>query len=123
MRDLLRKLEANFKFVFGIKYKERLGGFMKMFFHQSSNDSAGADIIVDCQKMTLREELAQTRYALEIAYSNFDNVTDPDLIDCYIYEVNATLKRYKYLIEQAADLNLLPEDQHHEVYRALSLFS
>lgn len=96
---------------------------MKMFFHQSSNGPAETDIIVDCQKMTLREELAQTRYALEIAYSNFDNVTDPDLIDCYIYEVNATLKRYKYLIEQAAELNLLPEDKHHEVYRALSLFS
>lgn len=96
---------------------------MKMFFHQSSNGSAEADIIVDCQKMTLREELAQTRYALEIAYSNFDNVTDPDLIDCYIYEVNATLKRYKFLIEQAADLNLLPDEKHHEVYRALSLFS
>ncbi|MCH5259942.1 MAG: YaaL family protein [Lachnospiraceae bacterium] len=73
--------------------------------------------------MTLREELAQTRYALEIAYSNFDNVTDPDLIDCYIYEVNAILKRYKYLIEQATEKNLLPEDEQNETYRALSLFS
>lgn len=96
---------------------------MKMFFHQSSNGTTQADIIVDCQKLTIREELAQTRYALEIAYSNFDNVTDPDLIDCYIYEVNATLKRYKYLIEQAAEMNLLPEEKHNEIYRALSLFS
>ncbi|MCM1121131.1 MAG: YaaL family protein [Eubacterium sp.] len=83
---------------------------MKMFFHQSSNHCAQADIIVDCRKMTLREELAQTKYALEIAYSNFDNVTDPDLIDCYIYEVNAVLKRYRYLLEQAAERNLLPEE-------------
>ena len=96
---------------------------MKMFFHQSSNGTADEDIIVDCRKMTLREELAQTRYALEIAYSNFDNVTDPDLIDCYIYEVNAVLKRYKYLLEQAAETNLLPEEKHSEVYRALTLFS
>lgn len=96
---------------------------MKMFFHQSSNGMENADIIVDCQKLTIREELAQTRYALEIAYSNFDNVTDPDLIDCYIYEVNAVLKRYKYLLEQAAELKLLPEDKHYEAYRALSLFS
>ena len=84
---------------------------------------ADADIIVDCQKLTIREELAQTKYALEIAYSNFDNVTDPDLIDCYIYEVNAVMKRYKYLLEQAAELDLLPEDKHYEAYRALSLFS
>lgn len=83
---------------------------MKVFFHQSSNCSEGTDIIMDCQKMSIREELAQTRYALEIAYSNFDNVTDPDLIDCYIYELNSIMKRYKYLIEQAADKNLLPEE-------------
>lgn len=84
---------------------------MKMFFHQSSKNSTHADIIVDCHKMTIREELAQTRFALEIAYSNFDNVTDPDLIDCYIYEVNAVLKRYRYLLEQAAEMNLLPEEK------------
>ena len=96
---------------------------MKIFFHQSSNGSGDADIIVDCQKLSIHEELAQTRYALEIAYSNFDNVTDPDLIDCYIYEVNAIMKRYKYLIEQAAEKNLLPDEKHNEIYRALSLFS
>ena len=87
---------------------------MKVFFHQSSNGAAETDVIVDCQKLTIREELAQTKYALEIAYSNFDNVTDPDLIDCYIFEVNAVLKRYKYLLEQAAKMNLLPEGTHHE---------
>ena len=31
---------------------------------------------------------SSTKYELETAYSGFDNVTDPDLIDCYIYEVN-----------------------------------
>lgn len=83
---------------------------MKVFFHQSSNDTESADVIVDCRKISLHEELAQTRYALETAYSNFDNVTDPDLIDCYIYELNSIMKRYKYLMEQAADRNLLPEE-------------
>ena len=84
---------------------------MKVFFHQSSNNSVDAEVVIDCSKMTIHEELAQTRCALEIAYSNFDNVTDPDLIDCYIYEVNAILKRYKSLIEQAADEKLLPEEK------------
>ena len=32
--------------------------------------------------------------------SGFDNFTDPDLIDCYIYQVNAILKRYKFLLEK-----------------------
>lgn len=83
---------------------------MKVFFHQSSNGSENTDVIVDCRKMSVHEELEQTRYALETAYSNFDNVTDPDLIDCYIYELNSIMKRYKYLMEQAADKNLLPEE-------------
>ena len=30
----------------------------------------------------LISELQQTRNALAAAYSNFENVTDPDLIDC-----------------------------------------
>ena len=34
----------------------------------------------------------------------FDYVTDPDLIDCYIYEQNAVMKRYKYLLQKAASL-------------------
>ena len=42
-------------------------------------------------------ELAKTKIELETAYSNFENVTDPDLIDSSIYEVNAVQQRYKYL--------------------------
>ena len=56
------------------------------------------------------DDIERTRLDLEMAYSGFDNVTDPDLIDCYIFEVNAVLKRYKYLLEQAAKMNLLPDE-------------
>ncbi|WP_455715982.1 YaaL family protein [Anaerosporobacter sp.] len=49
----------------------------------------------------LRLEISRAKLALESAYSNFENVVDPDLIDCYIYEVNAVQKRYKYLLKQA----------------------
>ncbi|MCD7738988.1 MAG: YaaL family protein [Lachnospiraceae bacterium] len=49
-------------------------------------------------KDSLLEDLKKTRFALEVAYSGFDNVTDPDLIDCYIYQVNSIWKRYSYLI-------------------------
>lgn len=55
------------------------------------------------------KDIDKTKFALETAYSNFDNVTEPDLIDCYIYEVNSSLKRYKYLLEQAAKLSSPPE--------------
>lgn len=72
---------------------------MRVLFRQQPSIPADSDSIVDLHRLTIQEELEQSRFALEIAYSNFDNVTDPDLIDCYIYEVNAVMKRYKYLLE------------------------
>lgn len=56
----------------------------------------------------LLQDIAKTKCALDSAYSNFDNVIDPDLIDCYIYEVNAVQKRYKFLLEKATNLQILP---------------
>ena len=49
----------------------------------------------------LLEEIAMTKNAIETAYSNFENAVEPDLIDCYIYQLNSEQKRYKYLIERA----------------------
>ncbi len=63
------------------------------------------------QMNSILSDLDKTRRALEDAYAGFDNVTDPDLIDCYIYEVNSVLKRYKFLLEQAAKINLLPGEE------------
>lgn len=93
---------------------------MKMFFRQSPCVPEDSNVIVERNKMTIRDELAQTKYALENAYLGFDNVTDPDLIDCYIYELNAVMKRYKFLLDQAAEMDLLPEEKHTEAYRMLS---
>ena len=41
----------------------------------------------------LLSDLKQTKTALEDAYSNFEQVVDPDLVDSYIYEVNEVQKR------------------------------
>ncbi|MDF2542596.1 MAG: hypothetical protein K0S47_2314 [Herbinix sp.] len=56
----------------------------------------------------LINEINKTKLAMEAAYSNFENVVDPDLIDCCIFELNAVQKRYKFLLKQAkaADNNL-----------------
>lgn len=75
---------------------------MKTYFSRYSNENP--DII------SLKNDLELTKRALQIAYDGFDNATDPDLIDCYIYEVNSVLKRYKFLLEEAANLCSLPED-------------
>ena len=72
---------------------------MKIFFQQPQINLSESTEFSET-KEDLLEDLKKTRYALEVAYSGFDNVTDPDLIDCYIYQVNAILKRYKFLLEK-----------------------
>ncbi len=82
---------------------------MKMIFQQTPVTLSENEELSET-KEDLLEDLKKTRYALEVAYSGFDNVTDPDLIDCYIYQVNAILKRYKFLLQKIStkeDKNLL----------------
>ena len=72
---------------------------MKTLFRQPPAVPAGDAPVLET-KDNLLEDLKKTRFALEVAYSGFDNVTDPDLIDCYIYQVNSIWKRYSYLMEK-----------------------
>lgn len=53
---------------------------------------------------SLTEEIACAKQQLENAYTNFQNASDPDLIDCYIYEGNAAWKRYCFLLKQAKNI-------------------
>ena len=43
------------------------------------------------------------------------------MIDCYIYELNAVMKRYKYLLQKAAENDPLPKEERAEAYRPLTL--
>lgn len=83
---------------------------MKICFRQTIYNHQNMDER-EQQMNSILADLDKTRRALQDAYAGFDNVTDPDLIDCYIYEVNSVLKRYKFLLEQAAKINLLPEQE------------
>ena len=58
----------------------------------------------ELQRNALLSDLEQTKKALEIAYAGFDNVTEPDLIDCYIYELNAAQLRYQFLLRRFKSL-------------------
>ena len=81
---------------------------MKSFFSHTTYAADEPELPVkDKARKRLLNDLKLTQTELEIAYSGFDNVTDPDLIDCYIYKVNAVLKRYKFLMEKAAELDII----------------
>lgn len=57
------------------------------------------------ERELLHYQIQRTQLALETAYSNFDNAVDPELIDSFIYEVNAIQQRYQYLIQQIKELD------------------
>ena len=71
--------------------------FLSFFKKDTSNE---------VQKMILIEEIQNTNKALNAAYMGFNNALEPDMIDCYIYEVNSIQKRYKFLIENAKTLGI-----------------
>lgn len=62
------------------------------------------------QELSARQQLLLdlhlTQNALNTAYANFEHVVEPDLIDCYTYEIYSVQKRYKFLLEQAREMNL-----------------
>lgn len=57
-------------------------------------------------KDKLLYEIEQAKIAYNTALSNLEYITDPDLIDCYIYELNAAGQRYKFLLVQARNYGL-----------------
>lgn len=53
----------------------------------------------------LTHEIALVRKEIEAADNLFQNASDPDLIDSYIFQGNAARKRYSFLIKQAKRLS------------------
>ena len=52
----------------------------------------------------LKDDIEKTTSELNAAYTNMQNVTDPDLIDYYIYQTKAVQMRYRYLLSCAKKL-------------------
>lgn len=65
---------------------------MHRFFKQESQP--------DTIYLNLLDNITETKNNLDLAYQNFENATDPALIDSYIYEVNAIQMRYKFLLSR-----------------------
>lgn len=79
------------------------GGYSMGFLKKEQTQAPGEDSFTRRQ---LLEDLYLTKNALDTAYANFEAVVDPDLIDCYTYEIYSVQKRYKFLLEQAKQMDL-----------------
>ena len=83
----------------------RLEGYMFRFFQSEKTK--------DNYYTLLMNDLQKTAQDLRNAYCNLGNAVDPDLIDCYIYELNAVQMRYKFLLASIKDYeNMHPLGTH-----------
>lgn len=48
----------------------------------------------------LLEQLQQAIGSIDTAINHFEQVVDPTLIDCYIYELKAAQLRYQFLLRR-----------------------
>ena len=53
----------------------------------------------------LLDGLSQTRALIAQAYQGFNDACDPDLIESYVFEINALQSRYTYLLRQVKELD------------------
>ena len=60
----------------------------------------------------LLDDIRKTTAELENTYTNLENVVDPDLIDCYIYQAKAVQMRYQFLLHCAKKIDASGRSTH-----------
>ena len=60
------------------------------------------------ERRELMLSLAHTRTLINQAYSCFNNASDQDLIESYVFEINALQARYNYLLRRVKELESVP---------------
>ena len=61
----------------------------------------------ELEKDQLISEIYSTIRSLESAHSRFEYITEPDLIDCTIYEMKAIQLKYKFLLKKIKELGMV----------------
>ena len=56
------------------------------------------------ERQALLEGLERTRVLIHQAYACFNRESDPDLIESYVFEINALQSRYSYLLKRVREL-------------------
>ena len=71
----------------------------KLVLHRKKEDPAAQR-----ERQELMDGLAQTRVQINQAYACFNRESDPDLIESYVFEINALQSRYSYLLRRVREL-------------------
>ena len=60
------------------------------------------------ERQELMDALRHTRARIQQAYGAFNSTNDTDLIQSYVFEINALQARYNYLLRQCKQLEETP---------------
>ena len=71
----------------------------KVFFFRRRGES-----VREGELRALKEGLERPRVLINQAYAGFNGTDDPDLIESYVYEINALQARYAYLLRRVKGL-------------------
>lgn len=58
----------------------------------------------DRERAELTESMHQTQRALNQAYAGFNQAQHSELVESYVYEINALEHRYAYLLQKLRDV-------------------
>ena len=64
-------------------------------------------LLLSPETKKLRGEIERSKRAIITAQNHFEQVVDPTLIDCYIYELNAAQLRYQFLLRRLKNQELV----------------
>lgn len=56
------------------------------------------------ERRELLEVMARTRVEINQAYAGFNQQSDPDLVESFVYEINSLQSRYSYLVRRVKEL-------------------
>lgn len=56
------------------------------------------------ERAQLMQSLAHTRVLINQAYSGFNTASDQELVESYVFEINALQSRYSYLLRRLKEL-------------------
>ena len=60
------------------------------------------------ERRELMQSLSHTRTLINQAYGGLNSASDSDLIESYVFEINALQARYNYLLRRVKELESVP---------------
>ena len=80
------------------RHVRRKGGEQRVFSFARRSEPQSSE------RQELMQSLAATRVQINQAYSGFDTAHDPELVESFVYEINALQSRYSYLLRRIKEL-------------------